>query len=158
MKVSDFQKYLRSLAEAIGAAKGPNKELSDAANALTPFGQHTMAEFATFLQLAEVTYRDGKLPLKAEKVPPPPAPDKVTLQQLLGAMGDIRERLVLGAKPTTADLQMELGKFEVLKKGELEQVVKDLGYKTKPKTKAAAIPLIASRLLAGDIAAARTEV
>ena len=57
MKVGDFQKCLRALAELI-STKTPAKELTEAADALTPFAAHTMAEFAAFLKLAEAKYRE----------------------------------------------------------------------------------------------------
>src|SRR5207249_11289893 len=47
--VGDRQKYLRALAEAIGAAKGPAEELDAAAAALAPFAKYKMDAFAKFL-------------------------------------------------------------------------------------------------------------
>lgn len=156
MNVSDFQKYLRSLADAIGAAKGPNKELADAASALEPFGHHSMADFAKFLKLAEETYgRDGSLPVKTT---PHPKPEKVAAEQLTAAMQAIRARLANGEPFTRAAVGAELAKFEGLTKPALVKVVKDLGYKETPKTKSDAIEWIANRLTAGTIAGARAGV
>jgi hypothetical protein len=51
-----------------------------------------------------------------------------------------------------------LAKFEGLKVSDLERAVKDLGYKSKPKSKAAAVAAIVDRLLAAPTAAARSDV
>lgn len=138
------------------AAKGPSKELTDAADALTPFADRTMAEFAAFLRLVETTYREtGRLPAAT---PTKPKPEKVTPEQLQAAIHSIRHRLGLRVPLTRASVADELAKFEALPKATLDAVVSNLGYKTKAKTKKAAVELIVDRLLAGAIADARSQV
>ena len=150
MNVSDFQKCLRSIAEAIGAAKGGAQELTKAADALNPFGKQSMADFAKFLKWAEETYRTtGKLPTVK---PPEPKP---TVEHLNAAIHNIRGRLGNNELLTRAAVTGELAKFEALTKPALVKVVKELGYKEAPKTKADALACIADRLTAGTIAEAR---
>ncbi len=162
MNVSDFQKCLRSIAEAIGAAKGAGQELTKAADALNPFGNQSMADFAKFLALAEETYRTtGKLPTVKPPEPKPlkpPPPPKLTADQLALVMEDIRRRLANNEPLTRAAVTGELAKFEALTKPALAKVVKELGYKKKPETKTEALECIADRLTAGTIAEARAGV
>lgn len=156
MKLADFQKYLRALGDAIGAAKGVGKDLHEAADALGPFAHQTMADFAAFLRLAETTYPGGQLP-----TPPPPPKrkaEKVTPEQLQAAIQSVRQRLEQRVPLTRAGVAEELAKYEALPKPALEAVVKNLGYKTKPRNKKAAVELIADHLLAGTIAEGRAQV
>jgi hypothetical protein len=155
--VGDLQKYLRSLADAIGAAKGPAKELDEAVRALGPFAKYKMADFARFLAAVEDKYgQTGELP--DGKPPPKPKPEKVTADQLALAIADIKARLARREAVDRVTVTSELAKFEALKKPELERVVKEMGYQNKPKTKPDALAAITDRLLAGATAAARADV
>lgn len=156
MKLADFQKYLRALADAVAASKGASKDLNEAANALSPFAHHTMAEFAEFLRLAEVTYREtGGLPISPVRQP---KKEQVTAEQLNAAIRGIRERIEQREPLTRAGVAAELSKFESLPKGTLDAILQDMGYRTKAKTKKVVVELIADRLLAGSIAGARSEI
>jgi hypothetical protein len=155
--VGDLQKYLRNLADAIGAAKGSAKELEEAAAALTPFAKYKIDAFAKFLQLAEVKYRTtGELP--DGKPPKPPKPEKPTAAALAALIEDFKTRLGRGETIARSAVMEAVSKFEALKKTELESAVKGLGYQTKPKTKPDAINVIVDNVLAASTAAARVEV
>jgi hypothetical protein len=160
--LADFQKYLRALADALAAAKGPSKELTEAANALAPFAHHTMADFAAFLRIAETTYREtGRLPAPVQpktKKEPKPKKEPVTVEQLHSAIRSIRDRIEQREPLTRLGVGDELARFEALSKASLDSVVSGLGYKAKPKSKKAAVEMIADRLLAGPIADARAQV
>src|SRR5262245_50682095 len=151
--VADLQKYLRGLADAIGAAKGPSKELEEAAAALTPFGHYKMPAFADFLKRVEAKYGetgelpDGK-PAKPPKQPKPPKPPKPTAAGLATTIKDLKDRLGRDEQLDRAGVTAEVNKFEGLKKTELENAVKGLGYQSKPKTKADALARIVEHLLA----------
>jgi hypothetical protein len=149
VKVSDFQTCLRAIAGVVGTAKGENKALAEAAEALKPFANYTMADFAKFLRTVEETYRTtGKLPL----VPPKP-----TSEALNEAIQGIRVRLANSEPLTTDAVKKELARFEALAKPQLQEVVEGLGYKSKVKTKKDAINQITERLMAGTIADARSQ-
>lgn len=158
MTVSDLQKHFRALAEIIGAAKGAGKELSDAANALAPFGHHSVADFAKFLQLAAATYTDGRLPTKPAPAAKAPKPEKVTPEQLASAIQGIRNRLARQESLTRDGVRAELAKYESLTKPQLTKAVKELGYKSAIGSKSEAIDRIVERLTAGVIADARSQV
>src|SRR5580692_9110632 len=114
MKVGDFQKCLRSLAELI-STKTPAKELTEAADALTPFAGHTMEQFATFLKLAEAKYREtGQLP--DGRAMPAPKPKKEsaskaltpTVADLLSAVATLKVRLRTDQTLTKEGVAIEL--------------------------------------------------
>lgn len=149
MKVSDFQTCLRAIASAVGTAKGDNKALAEAADALKPFSGYSMTDFAKFLRAVEETYRDtGELPL----VKPKP-----TLDTLNTAIQAIRVRIGNRESLTRDAVKKELERFNVLTKGDLQKALEGLGYKSKAKTKEEAIESIADRLTAGAIADARSQ-
>ena len=162
MTIADLQKYLRALAEAIGAAKGVGKELGQAADALTPFGGQTVADLAKFLKMAEEVYREtGALPVVRPKPPPPPKvakPPKVTAEQLAETLRGIRRRLADNEPMTREGVKAELAKYVTLTKTALAKVVKELGYQQKAESNAEAIDWITERLTAGKIAGARAGV
>jgi hypothetical protein len=156
MKVGDFQKCLRALAELI-STKTPAKELTEAADALTPFADRTMEQFATFLKLAEVKYREtGQLPdgkplpqPKPKKEPKPmmelapraPAP---TLDGLVAAVAALKVRLRTDQTLTKEGVAAELKRFEKLSKDDCLAAVKQLGMQAKPKTRGDALAAIVS--------------
>jgi hypothetical protein len=160
VKLADFQKYLRALADALAAAKGTSKELTEAADALTPFAHQTMAEFAAFLRLAEAAYREtGRLPAAPPaKEKPKSKSEKVTLAQLQAAIQSVRDRVGQGVLLTRAAVGAELARFEALPAATLAGVVSSLGYKSKPKNRKVALELIVGHLLAGTIANARAQI
>jgi ABC-type transporter Mla subunit MlaD len=161
VKVSDFQQLLRSVAAAVASAKGASKELIEAADALAPFGHHSIADFAAFLKLAETTYREtGQLPApaKPKAASQPKAAAKVTADQLQATIASIRDRVANRHPLTREGVKEELAKFEALPKPALQDAVARIGYASKLKTKRDAIDLIVERLLAGTIAGARAKI
>jgi hypothetical protein len=121
-----------------------------------------MEAFGQFLAAVEAKYgATGELPDGKPPVQPKPAKvtvEKVTPEQLGSAIQDIKGRLARNEPVDRAAVTHELAKFEGLKAPDLERVVKDLGSKSKPKSKAAAITAIVDRLLAAPTAAARSDV
>lgn len=166
MKVSDFQKYLRALADAI-SAKAPARELTDAANALTPFAHHKMEEFAAFLKLAEQKYSEtGELPdgnppkVTRTKMPKAPAAPKLpppTVDELVAAVDSLKVRLrtdsTLGADGVVAELKG----FDVMSKDNIILAVERLGMKTKPGSKAKAMAMIVNHTIAAQSGFERSD-
>jgi hypothetical protein len=155
MKVSDFQKCLRALAEVI-STKGPAKELTEAADSLAPFAHYKMEAFAEFLRRVEAKYAetgelpDGKLPRpaprpKAEPVPKAPAP---TVEDLLAAVASLKVRLRTDQTLNKEGVAAELRRFEKLKQTDLFAGVKRLGMQTKPSNKSEAIAMIVNYTVA----------
>lgn len=162
MKVADLKNHFTALAEIISSAKGASKDLHEAAHALTPFSNYSMAQFAQFLQLAESTYREtGQLPIAAAPKPSKPRATKaagVAVEELQAAIKSVRDRLERNEPLTRETVSSELAKYESLPKPALDQVVKELGYQSKPKNKKAALDLIVNRLLAVVITDNRTKI
>ncbi|OWK35566.1 hypothetical protein [Fimbriiglobus ruber] len=163
MKVGDFQKYLRALAEVI-ATKAPAKELTDAADSLAPFAAHTMQQFATFLKLAESKYREtGQLP--DGKTPPAPKPKKElaskapapTLGELVSTVAALKVRLKTDHSLTKEGVAAELNRFEKLSKNDLLAAVKQLGMQSTPKTKVDALAKIVNYTLAVQAGVERAD-
>jgi hypothetical protein len=72
MRVADLQKFLRALIpplEASGAKRDIIDDLTRATDALQPFAEHAIKDFAVFLPRAEEYARTGMLPVSAK----PPA-------------------------------------------------------------------------------------
>jgi hypothetical protein len=151
MKVADFQKCLRSLAELI-STKTPAKELTEAADALTPFANFKMDAFAEFLRRVEAKYGEtGELP---DGRPPKPAPVSrpkkepttkapvPTVDALLSAVGSLKVRLRTDLSLSKDGVAAELSRFEKLKQAELFEAVKSLGMQAKPKSRADALSMI----------------
>jgi hypothetical protein len=159
MKVGDFQKCLRALAELI-STKTPAKELVEAADALTPFADRTMEQFAVFLKLAETKYREtGQLPdgkpapapkppkepkARTVKVPKSPAP---TTEELLAEVATLKVRLRTDQSLTKAGVEAALKHFADLKKPELDAAVKRLGMRSKPSSKGEALKMIVNHTI-----------
>jgi len=163
MKVSDFQKLLRAFADAIGT-KMPEKSLSEAADALTPFADRSMVEFATFLKLAEVKYRetgelpDGKpsKPVREKKTPTvkEPAP---TAEQLLETVAKIKVEIRTDQTLTKDGIAERLKKFEKLPNPQLFACVAKLGMKNTPKTKADAFTMLVNHAVAAQSGVERSD-
>lgn len=161
MKLRDFQQLLRAFSSAIASAKGAIKDLDEAADALTPFAEHSMADFAAFLRLAEKAYREtGQLPTPTPPKRAKPAPKKssVTEDELRTAVQSVTDRLAQRVPLTRDGVKAELAKFEKLPAPVLEKFATSLGFKNKPKNRKDAIDLIAERLLAGSIADGRSQI
>ena len=146
MIVADFQKYLRALADAVNAVK-PTNELHEAAEALSPFGTHSMADFAKFLQIAEREYSaTGKLPLPVTvKPPPPPKPPgvaKPTIEQLLETVAKLKVRLKTDPSLNKDGVVAALEIYKTLPATKLKDVVKQLGIKSTQKNAAIAFETI----------------
>lgn len=166
MKVSDFQKCLRALAEVI-STKTPAKELTDAADALGPFAEYQMEKFAEFLKLAEAKYRetgelpDGKPPKpapvpkpKKEPVPKEPAP---TVEELLSTVESLKVRLRTDLTLTKEGVAVNLQRFQKLKKPELYLGVQKLGMQSKPKDKGDAFSMIVNHTISAQGGVERSD-
>ena len=167
MKVGDFQKCLRALAELI-STETPAKELTEAADALTPFAARTMAEFAAFLKLAEAKYRetgqlpDGKPPPTPkepkEKKPPPVSKSSApTLEELMSAVAVLKVRLRTDRTLTKDGVAAELKRFEKLSKDDLLAAVKQFGMQAKPKTKGGALTMIVNHTVSVQAGVERAD-
>lgn len=153
MKVSDFQRCLRAIAEVI-STKAPAGELTEAADALAPFARRSMGEFAAFLRLAEAKYGDtGELPdgrppkstagTRAKKMPTTQAPAQ-TVESLLLAVATLKVRLRTDRTLTKEGVAAELKGFEKLKQADLLLGIQRLGMQAKPKNKGEALAMIVS--------------
>lgn len=161
MKVSDFQKYLRALAEVV-ATKAPSTELLQAADALTPFAAYKMEEFGKFLLLTEEEYgTTGKLP-KAAPLPPPPkprAPNKqnLSLEQLLEAVDSLKIRLRTDHNLDRKAVEAELEPFGKLTAAVLAEALQRLGMKDLKGTKTVLMTKILSHTLSVQSGVERSE-
>jgi hypothetical protein len=164
MKVSDFQKYLRALADAI-ATRTPSQDLTEAANALTPFAHYKMDAFAAFLKAAEAKYGesgelpDGKppKPRKVSKPKPTKAP-KPTPEAFSAVIADLKLRLERNEPLDRAAVTTEVLKFEKLTQNQIDTVMKELGFPAKVKGKPKALDAIVTHVLAARTAADRADV
>ena len=159
MKVADFQKYLRALADAI-ATKAPAAELTAAADALEPFAAAKMTEFAVFLQAAAAKYGEtGQLPDgKPAKAPPKPRAPKAattkapkpTADDLVAAVDALKVRLRTDREFNRAGVEAELQRFNALTIAELLTAAQRLGLRSKPKKKGEVQDLIITYTLAAQ--------
>jgi hypothetical protein len=166
MKVADFQKCLRAIAELI-ATKSPAKELTQAADALTPFAHYRMEAFAEFLKRVEAKYGEtGELPdgkaakpapgpkVKREPTARVPAP---TVDELLSAVETLKVRLRTDHSLTKDGVAAELTRFEKLKQAELFAGVKRLGMQTKPANKGEAFTMIVNHTVSAQGGVERSD-
>jgi hypothetical protein len=158
MTVGDLQKYLRGLADAIGAAtKSPAKDLLDVAERLAPFAQHEIAAFAAFLKLADEYRTTGRLP-EPGKSPPKPkpaktlAPAKPTKAQpgeVVILVDSLRSRVIADASLTREAIDSELRAFEKrLTKTQWQEAVKLTGFAKKPATIGEALQTLVNHVMA----------
>jgi hypothetical protein len=171
MTVADLQKYLRGLADAIGAAtKSPAKDLLDVAERLTPFAQHQFAAFAEFLKQADEFRTTGKLPeprtkpraVRAATPRPrtPAAPTVVKMQpaEVVAIVESLRNRALAESTLTREAVDKELQAFEKrLTSPHWMDVVKALGYKKKPGNIAEAIKTAVDYVMARKVGVERAD-
>jgi hypothetical protein len=163
MKVAEFQKYLRALADAIGSAKGPAKELEEAAAALAPFADYKMEAFAKFLQLAEAKYGEtGELPEgkqpKGQGRTRSPKAEKPTAGQFKARVDELKLSLDRGEGLSRDAVAAEVARFEPLSQKDIESVMADLGFPSRVKPKAKALDAIVTHILAARTASDRVKV
>ncbi|VTT97941.1 unnamed protein product [Gemmataceae bacterium] len=149
MTVADLQKYIRGLADAIGAAtKNPAKELLDVAERLAPFAQHEFTAFAEFLKLAEEYRSTGKLPepgkkptkQRAAKAPAAPKPPKAVPADVVALVAALQTRTLTDPALTREAVEAEVKGYEKRLSGaQWHEVTKALGYTQKPKNISEAI-------------------
>jgi hypothetical protein len=163
--VGDLQKCLRALAEAIGSARGANKDLEEAAAAMAPFAGYKVEAFARFLKLAEAKYAaSGELP----DGKPPPAPkaagakkeagEKPSADAFAAAIQGLKTRLGRGEPLDRAAVEAEVSRFSKLTQPQVDGVMAGLGFKSKVKPKADALAAIVTHILAARTASDRAEV
>jgi hypothetical protein len=166
MKVSDFQKYLRTVADLI-ATKTPAKELTEAADALEPFGTYTMADFGKFLKAVEAKYGEAKaLPdLTAKQSPAPRAARAATPREpelkaadLIAAVNDVKVRVRTDGTITKEQVATELKKFAGMKKPEVESAVQALGLKAKFRNREAAVAALVNLAIGAQAGVERSDV
>jgi hypothetical protein len=167
MTVADLQKYLRGLADAIGAAtKNPAKDLLDVAERLAPFAQHEFTAFAEFLKLAEEYRSTGKLPEpgkkppkpRAAKVPAPPKPPKVQPAEVVTLVATLQARALAEPALTREAVETEVKGFEKrLSAAQWHEVAKSLGYAQKPKNVGEAIKTAVSHVFARRAGVERSD-
>ncbi len=153
MTVGDLQKYLRSLADAIGAAtKSPAKDLLDAADRLAPFAGQEMAAFADFLRIADDYRTTGKLPEPATKPKPAgPAskPAKASPGDVVALVASLRDRILSDPALIREGVDRELRSFEKrLSKPQWIEAVKAVGFAKKPGTISEAIQTLVNHVVA----------
>jgi len=159
MTVGDLQKYLRGLADAIGATtKTPAKDLLDVADRLDPFANLHFASFAEFLKLADEYRVTGKLPepgtksakpKAVPKPPPPPKPAKMQPAEVVALVGTLQSRVLCEPNLTREAVEAELRGIEKrLSSPQWKEVVSQLGYKDKPKSIAESIKLVVNHAMA----------
>ncbi|WP_439621478.1 hypothetical protein [Gemmata sp.] len=143
MTVADLQKYLRGLADVIGAAtKNPAKDLLDVAERLSPFAHHEFTAFAEFLKLAEEYRTSGKLPEpgkkpakpRVAKAPAAPKPAKAQPADVVALVAALQTRALSEPTLTREAVEVEVKGFEKrLSAAQWHEVAKSLGYAQKPK-------------------------
>ena len=158
MTVADLQKYLRGLADAIGAAtKNPAKDLLDVADRLTPFAQHEFAAFAEFLKLADEYRTTGKLPEpgkkpakpRAPKQPAAPKPPKAVPADVVALVAALQTRTLTDPTLSREVVEAEVKGYEKrLSAPQWHEVAKSLGYAQKPKNVGEAIRTAVSHVFA----------
>jgi hypothetical protein len=161
--VADLQKFLRSLAEVLTAAKGPSKEIEEAAAALSPFAGYKIADFGAFLKAVEAKYGatrelpDAKAPSTHKPKSKEPAPPKPTPEQLTAAIHDFKNRLARHEPIDRDAIESELWKFEKLTQPQIDAVMAGLGFPKAIKPKPKAFEAIVANILAPRIAADRAN-
>lgn len=160
MTVADLQKFLRSLAEVLTAAKGPSKELEEAAAALSPFAGYKIADFGAFLKAVEAKYGatrelpDAKAPSTRKSTPKAPALPRPTPEQLTAAIHDLKNRLSRGEPIDRVAIENEIRKYDKLTLPQIDGVMAGMGFpkaiKPKPKALAAIVDSILSPRIAAD--------
>lgn len=168
MTVGDLQLYLRALAVALEATKGPAKDVAEAADALAPFAAYPVSSFGVFLRAVEQKYAESKtLPdvpqpkekkVAASRKTAGPKPDVKTVAELKIVIDQLRGELASTAPPDRGAVEARLAPFEALKAPELAEVVKSLGYSKKPGSKADCLKIIATTIMAASTASARAGV
>lgn len=168
MTVGDLQQYLRALAVALEATKGPAKDVTEAADALTPFGAYPMSSFGAFLRAVEQKYAESKtlpdVPQPKEKKAAAarktagPKPETKTVAELKVVINQLRGELASEAPPDRSTVEARLQLFETLPALELTEIVKSMGYTKNPKNRGDSIKIIAKTLMAPGTASARAEV
>ncbi len=161
MKVSDFQKYLRALAEAV-ATKAPSTELLQAADALTPFAAYKMEEFGRFLVLTESEYGStGKLPKAAPLAPPPKArvlkKQNLNVEQLLETVDSLKVRLRTDLNLDRKAVDAELEPFGRLTGVQLAEALQRLGMKDLKGNKTVLMAKLVSHTLSVQSGVERSE-
>ncbi|MBN9119051.1 MAG: hypothetical protein J0I06_07810 [Planctomycetes bacterium] len=165
MKVADFQKCLRAIGELI-STKTPARELTEAADALTPFAAYTMGQFAEFLKAVEAKYGENRelpnanparpaapRPQKA-KAPKPPAP---TVDELLTAVAALKVRLRTDQSLTKDGVATELTRFRKLSQAELFGAVRTLGIQAKQKNMTEAFNTIVNNTISAQGGVERSD-
>jgi hypothetical protein len=170
MKLSGFQKYLRALADAIGGDKSPAKDLSRAADALIPFADSTMDEFARFLELAAEKYKatgdlpdGGKQTTTTKAVRPRAArkrkPGDPTPAQFAARIEELKAALDRGEQFTRDQVASDLAKYkESLTQVEIDSVISGLKFSIKYRTKGPAMEAIVTHILAARSATDRVKI
>jgi len=158
MTVGDLQKYLRALADAIGAAtRSPAKDLLAVADQLGPFAQYQTAAFAEFLRLAAEYRATGKLPEpgkapsrpKTTKTPPAAKPTKAQPAEVAALVESLRGRALTDLGLTREAAEGELRAFEKrLTKPQWQEAARLVGFAKKPGSVKDAILTLANHVMA----------
>lgn len=141
MNVADLQQQFRSIAHFAGVAGANAKtiaELVGVAEALAPFGELTIAQFAIFLRAADEFVREGTLPkVPGKKAPAKRAPAKpkdgvVSQEEIVERVYRLYETIVHG-NHSEETIAAELDLVEKLKGANLQALADKLNIRQPAK-------------------------
>ncbi len=159
MNVADLQQYLADLAQllSVADAKKSATEIQRVAMSLDPFKAYSIADFANFLQNAEVFKRTGEDPTKKPSVKAKPekidfAALRVEVERLYATAGS--------AHVTLESIDALRAKLENLSKTDLVKVADSIqlvGMKNK-KNKTEVLDAVINRIRSIKQSALRTSI
>jgi hypothetical protein len=151
MRVADLQNFLRALIpplEASGAKRDIIDDLTRATDALKPFAEHAIKDFAAFLTRAEEYARTGVLPVSAK---PRSRPRAATPKAPALTLDDAKNLVTSLYETSTSDdvthdsIAAEVKKLDKLTAKDLSEVAKHFSL-VPGKTKKATLDAILEKI------------
>lgn len=140
MRVAELKSLLKSIAETVSAAggKAAANDLQRMCEALDAFDQLSVSQFADFLAKADYYVKHGKFRLPGQNAKKPAAVNGERVKQAAQSILSLYERSI-SDEVQYETIDLEVRKLDLLSKGELVEVAREVGILRRLPNKAAAI-------------------
>ena len=140
MRVAELRSLLKSIAETVSAGGGRQaaNDLLRMCEALDPFESLSVSQFADFLAKADHYLKHGKFRLPGQTAKKPSATNGERVKLAAQSILSLYERSI-GDDVQYETIDIEVRKLDLLSKGEVCEVAREVGILRRMPSKAAAL-------------------